>query len=156
MTTILQSNANFIKSFPGISPKQTINGHNDSDITLLRKTLRDSWNGNNKINGYNRVITPFRNAYNAGDFLARERYSCGGSNQINLDSPGWKGMVRSIMQKCDNTNVPAAICNTKFVYDSSDYTKFKKQSAYINNYNDLSYVGYNNASYDATMRVRRW
>ena len=154
--TLLQPKANFTMSFQGISPKQSLHSMNDSGDTIIRRSLRDSYNGATQINGRKRVLTPFRNANNAGDFLVRKNYSCGGSNQINPVRPQWKGLVRSIIQQCDNTGVPAGICNPKFVYDSSDYVKYKKQTAYLNTYNDFSFVGYNNASYDADLRVKRF
>jgi hypothetical protein len=62
-----------------------------------------------------------------------------------------------MFNNCDGTGVPASSCNVKFVADSSDYTKFKKQSAMNRNYNDASNGGdQSNASYVPTMAVRRY
>jgi hypothetical protein len=61
-----------------------------------------------------------------------------------------------MFNNCDNTGVPAASCNVKWVADSSDYVRFKKLSAINKNYNDLGYGGdQSNGSYSALMRVRR-
>ena len=49
--------------FKGISPKQTVNNYKGGDESLSRRVLRSSWNQQNAtgtINGYKRVITPFR------------------------------------------------------------------------------------------------
>ena len=128
--------------YNGYSPKQTINNYKDSEQSTIRFLLRSGWNTQNAsstINGRNRVITPFRAVNNAGDFLSRTNYSCGGSNT----------------QNCDRSGIPPAACNTKYVYDSSDYIKFRKQQAVNRNYNDKSFGGYNNAAYVALMAVRR-
>jgi hypothetical protein len=56
---------------------------------------------------------------------------------------------------CDNTGVPASACNVKYVYDSSDYIRYKKQSSFVKNYNDISYGGDNNfAGQSAIKRLR--
>ena len=60
----------------------------------------------------------------------------------------------SMIDNCDGTNIPSSTCNVKWVADSSDYTKFRKQQAYNRNYNDLTFGGYNNAAYVDLMRVR--
>jgi hypothetical protein len=147
-------------SFKGISPTQTVNNFKDSEQIMTRKILRDSWDnaaavGN--INGYRRVITPFRAVNHLGDFLARQNYVCGGPNQINADRPGWKSIIGSIVSNCDTTGVPAGSGNSKFVSDSSDYVTYKRQSAIVKNYNDYSFGGdENNASYVKIMAVRRF
>jgi hypothetical protein len=137
--------------YKGYSPIQTINCFNNSDQVMARKVLSKSWNGQGalgKANGYNRVVTPFRAVNNLGDFLGRQNYVCGGSNQVNASKPGWKGHIGSIMSQCDGTGVPAGSGNGKFVPDSSDYTTYKKQRALNHNFNDLKQGGdQSNASY---------
>ena len=44
--------------------------------------------------------------------------------------------------------------NPKFVYDGSDYTRFKKMKAKLKTYNDKSFGGSNNGAYTFLMRVR--
>jgi hypothetical protein len=103
------------------------------------------------------VITPFRAVNNSGDFLARQQYSCGGPNPTNADKPGWKSRIRNMFSNCDGTGIPPSSTNVKFVADSSDYSKFKKQRAVNLNYNDKSFGGdQNNASFVARMGVHRY
>jgi hypothetical protein len=40
-----------------------------------------------------------------------------------------------------NPAVPSSTCNVKFVYDGSDYTRFKRNLAVNKNYNDRSFGG---------------
>ena len=40
---------------------------------------------------------------------------------------------------CDNSNVHASSTNVKFVSDSSDYIRFRKQQAMNRNYNDSAH-----------------
>jgi hypothetical protein len=145
--------------FKGYSPVQTINSKKDSGDVMTRRVLRDSWNtayANGTVNGKKRAIGPFRAVNNLGDFLNRQNYSCGGSNQVNADKPGWKRHIGSIIQHCDTTGVAASICNTRYVPDSSDYIKYKRQAALNRNYNDLSNGGdESNGSYVALMGARR-
>jgi len=138
----------------GISVRQTANSVRNSDHVMARRVLRNSWN-NSYVNG-NRQIGPFRAVNNLGDVLNRQNYSCGGPNPIN-SRPGIYGNVGgSIPQQCDGTGVTVASCNPKFVPDSSDYIKFRKQRALSQNYNDSKFGGdKSNASYSAMMRVTR-
>lgn len=143
----------------GISAKQTLSGNKSSEDAMTRKVVRDSWNtayvkGNYK--GKERAIGPFRAANNLGDYLARKDYSCGGPNQVQPSKPGRRSIIGSIIQMCDGTGIPPSTTNVKFVSDSSDYTKFKKQTAHNKNYNDISNGGdQSNGSYVPLMRVKR-
>jgi hypothetical protein len=102
-----------------------------------------------------REIGAFRAANNLGDVLNRQNYSCGGPNQVN-SRPGIHDKGGAIPQQCDGTGLAAASCNPKFVADSSDYIKFKKQRAVSQNYNDSKFGGdQSRASYVPLMRVRR-
>jgi len=125
--------------YNGYSAKQTITNHKDGENATTRRLLRDGWNtqnANESINGNKRVITPFRAVNNLGDYLARKDYVCGGPNQVNASKPGLKGRIGSIISSCDNTGVEGASCNPRFVSDSSDYVRFRKQMAMNRNYND--------------------
>jgi hypothetical protein len=143
----------------GHSAKQTITNYKDSEQTMTRRILRNAWNTPNAtgtVNGKKRAIGPFRATNNLGDFLSRQNYVCGGSNQVNADKPGWKGRIGSIISQCDNTGVAASVCNNKFVPDSSDYIRYKKQEAVNHTYNDIGFGGdKSNGSYVSWMRVRR-
>jgi hypothetical protein len=145
--------------FNGYSPQQTISSVKDSQQVSTRSILRRSWNGQfatGVSNGRNRITTPFRAVNNSGDFLGRVNYSCGGPNPTNLDKPGRGQSIGSVPQQCDGTGVPASSCNVRFVADSSDYVRFRRQQAVNRTYNDLSYGGDDsNASYVPLMAVRR-
>lgn len=144
----------------GISVKQTITNYKNSEQTMARTVLRKSWNtpyATGTYNGKSRAIGEFRAVNNLGDFLSRQNYSCGGSNQFNGSGHRtYKGIIGSIISRCDGTGVPASICNPRFVPDSSDYIKYKKQRAMNQTYNDLSMGGdQHHASYVPLMAIRR-
>jgi hypothetical protein len=145
--------------FNGYSPQQTVSSVKDSQQVSTRSILRRSWNGQfatGVSNGRTRITTPFRAVNNSGDFLGRVNYSCGGPNPTNLDKPGRGQSIGSVPQNCDGTGVPASSCNVRFVADSSDYVRFRRQQAVNRTYNDLSYGGDDsNASYVPLMAVRR-
>jgi hypothetical protein len=151
--------ANLGGGINGISGKQTVNGARTSENTLMRRVLRRGWNteyARGNINGYQRITTPFRAVNNSGDFLARVNYVCGGPNQVNASYPGWKSRIGSIISQCDGTNIASSTCNVKFVADSSDYTRFRKEKAWNSTYNDIKDGGdESNASYVPLMSVRR-
>ena len=143
--------------FQGFSSKQTITNYKTSELTGMRRVLRMGWNtayATGTVNGNARRITPFRAVNNSGDFLSRKNYSSGGPNPTNASRPGYSRLIGSMFSNPDNSGVPASSCNVKFVADSSEYTKFRKQRANNTNYNDASQGGYNNSAYTALMRVR--
>ena len=143
--------------FNGYSGKQTVTNYKDSEQTMSRRVLRSAWNtryATGNVNGNDRVITPFRAVNNLGDFLSRTNYVCGGPNQVNASKPGMR--IGSIISACDGTGVEGYSGNPKFVPDSSDYIRFKKQQAMNRNYNDSKNGGdESNGSYVALMRVTR-
>jgi hypothetical protein len=144
--------------FNGFSATQTITNYKDDADVITRRELRKVWNTQNAtgtVNGYSRIVTPFRAVLNGGDFLARVNYVCGGPNPSHLYRGGIFANFGSAISNCDTTGVPAGSSNSKFVADSSDYTKFKRQTAYNRNYNDGSNGGYTNSSYVDLMHVRR-
>jgi hypothetical protein len=145
--------------FNGFSPVQTLGNEKDGEQSNIRSVLVNSWNtayATGLYNNYGRVTTPFRAVNNSGDFLSRRNYICGGPNPQSASKPGYGRLIGSIHSQCDGTGVPASSCNVKFVADSSDYTKFRKQQAMNRNYNDLKNGGYNNSAYTNIMHVRRF
>ena len=111
--------------YNGFSAKQTIGNFQSGEHSITRKILRDSWNtayATGVVEGRKRAIGPFRAVNNLGDFLGRKNYSCGGPKQMTFT--------------CDSSNVPASSANIKFVSDSSDYIRFRKQQSMNRNYND--------------------
>ena len=108
----------------------------------VRFTLREAWNTKYQDQliktGLERIVTPFRAVNNAGDLLCRQNYTCGGSSQTPQSRPGLKGLrLGAIFSNCDNTGIPASTCNGKYVYDSSDYITFVKQSAIQKQYTNM-------------------
>ena len=109
------------------------------------------------------ILTPFRRAMNAGDpygtvnkapssTLAQKPHS-----QVNAPSrttlAGWGVLAGSGSQTVAGGS--AYTGNTKYVYDSSDYIRYKKLIAKNNNYNDVTFGGdKHNGSYVPLMRVR--
>jgi len=141
----------------------------------IRFTLKNAWNTTypsqlRRDNLSKPITTPFRAVNNAGDLLSRLNYSCGGSCQTPQSRPGLKGLRQrfgAVQDSCVPsaaysslqllTNIPAAACNVKFVYDSSDYVTYLKQKAVNKNYNDLSYGGdQSNSTQSAIRAIRRY
>lgn len=160
----------------GYMPNATV----DTDKTYpdyehIRFTLKQAWNTTypSQLRASNltkSITTPFRAVNNSGDLLSRLNYSCGGTCQSFQSRPGLSGLKQrfgSIQSTCVpsatysnlqlNEKIPAAACNVKYVYDSSDYTTYLKQRAVNKNYNDLSYGGDDNRASQSAMRaIRRY
>jgi hypothetical protein len=137
---------------PGFTQDRT-----HTEFNNVRAQLRNAWNTRYKsqLKNANKKISigGFRAVNNAGDLLGRKNYVCGGSNQISKSKPGYKGLMGSIMNQCDGTGVPAANCNPKYVYDSSDYIRYKKQRAHSRNYNDVPGGGTSTVSFVLGQRI---
>jgi hypothetical protein len=130
--------------YQGISPKQTINTYKNSEDVMTRKIIIKSWNNNyasDNVNGYSRISSPFTCVYNITDFLSRKNYVCNVPNPIQETRHRLKSNMGSIINNCDGTGVPCSNTNTKFVADSSLYTKYKRQMAVNQNYNDSTNGG---------------
>jgi hypothetical protein len=156
----------------GMMPQSVVDHDNSDSFARTRFTLRDSWNTSSfSGSAYpKRMVGPFRAVNNAGDLLSRQNYSCGGSCQSFQSRPGLSGLSNhfgSISTSCSadvfyssnqiNPKVPASACNTKFVYDSSDYIRFRKNQAYNKNYNDRSFGGNEySGSQSASRAIRRY
>ena len=102
-----------------------------------------------------RIITPFRQAYNAGDIAGTvdQRTQEAAPNQVNGIAP-----VNSL-RKYERSRGAASgggskfTGNPRYVYDSSDYIRFRKLAAKNKNYNDKSFGGdESHASYVPRMR----
>ena len=147
----------------GIMPQQLLDNSKEfKETEQIRFTLRNAWNTKyvEQLGNKKRIIGPFRAVNNAGDILCREYYTCGGPCQTFQSRPGMFGLKThfgAIQNKCDATGVPASACNTKYVYDSSNYTTFLKQQAVNKNYNNISNGGNNNnGSQSAYKAIRRY
>jgi len=160
----------------GWMPQQTQNvDKRYPEYEQIRWTLKEAWNTTypsqlRRNNLKKSITTPFRAVNNAGDLLSRENYSCGGTCQTPQSRPNVKGLRQrfgAVQGSCTPSasynslqlinNIPAAACNVKYVYDSSDYTTYLKQRAVVKNYNDLTYGGDDNKSSQSAQRaIRRY
>jgi len=168
--------ANSGGAIKGYMPQQTQNvDKRYPEFEQIRFTLKNAWNTTypsqlRRDNLKQPITTPFRAVNNAGDLLSRLNYSCGGSCQSFQSRPGLRGLKShfgAVQDTCIPsatysslqllTNIPAAACNVKFVYDSSDYVTYLKQRAVNKNYNDLSYGGDQyKTSQSAVRAIRRY
>lgn len=132
---------NIYPNIKGVAPPHVGLTDVSSEHALGRDVLREGWNGayaKGNVKGRSHAGTPFRLVNNSGDYLARRNYAC-----------------RSDGSGCDGSGIQASSCNSAYVYDSSDYIRFKKQQAKNKNYNDYSSGGNaNKGSYTALSRVR--
>jgi hypothetical protein len=101
-------------------------------------------------------LTPFRQAFNAGD-------SEGTVNNTVLEylyapnQVGGTGAGQLIYGRAGGAHKGGGAAytgNPKYVYDSSDYIRFKKLQAKNRTYNDKSFGGANNGAYVPLMRMR--
>jgi hypothetical protein len=157
---------------PGLMPQPLVEHDNSDVFARTRFTLRDAWNTTSYSGSSNpkRIITPFRAVNNAGDLLSRENYSCGGSCQTPQSIPNVKGLRHrfgATSISCQpsvlwsslqvDPTIPSSTCNVKYVYDGSDYIRFKKNQAVNRNYNDRSFGGNEfSGSQSAIRHIRRY
>lgn len=127
---------------------------NDPFVVLTERTFADS-QVFFPLEKNERIITPFRQAYNAGDVAGTvdQRTLEPASNQVNGIAP-----VNSL-RKYERSRGAASggkslfTGNPRYVYDSSDYIRYRKLLAKNKNYNDVSFGGdQSNASQTAIMR----
>jgi hypothetical protein len=156
--------------FKGRMPQPLVDHDNSDDFAQTRFTLREAWNTTSYSGSSNksRIVTPFRAVNNAGDLLSRQNYSCGGTCQTPQSRPGLNGLrnhLGSTSNSCKadvfwsalqvNPSIPSSTCNGKFVYDGSDYIKFKKNQAVNRNYNDRSFGGNESSAQQSAYRAIR-
>lgn len=102
-------------------------------------------------------ITPFRLAMNAGDINGSVNSSpipqLPSVNQVNGQS---QSKLHANGGGAKNDGQSAFTGNPRYVYDGSDYVRFKKLRSINKNYNDSSFGGdQSNASFTFINRVRR-
>jgi len=166
---------NLGEGFQGYMPQAVITTEKGSfgsnDFDTMRFTLREAWNttypSQLKAAKKKSIITPFRAITNSGDLLSRDNYSCGGSCQTPQSRPGMFGLRQhfgSVSKTCTGTfysnyqiapSIPSATCNVKYVYDSSDYTKYLKQKSLNKNYNDITFGGNSNNGAQSAIRASK-
>jgi len=102
-----------------------------NDRAMERNILRSVWNTNYECGKTGRAIGGFRAVMNAGDYLSRVNSACGGSNQVT-SRPGMMVMSTKdgvVGGPCDRSKPPIASTNVKYVYDSSDFTRYRKEKS---------------------------
>lgn len=131
-----------------------------------RFRLRESWNTNVYARGVKPGMGTFRIVNNAGDILSRVNYSCGGPNMIT--NSNHTSLIFSKNRDggqsnadCDDSGIPPSTCNVEYVYDSSDFTRFKRLQAVNRGYaglgtseGDYSSGGANNGAQVAWRHAR--
>jgi hypothetical protein len=134
-----------------------------------RFTLRRAWSRRadsaHVQNQRKPAIGGFRLVNNAGDYLSRVNYSSGGPNMIS--KPAGIAVLTTKdggqLNHPDGTGIPASTCNPRYVYDSSDFTVYKRQKAINYGYSglgknansDYSAGGANNGANVSLAFVRR-
>tara|TARA_B100000035_G_scaffold315449_1_gene336341 strand:- start:674 stop:1186 length:513 start_codon:yes stop_codon:yes gene_type:complete len=119
--------------------------------------LKNSGLGTSPLLYNKNILGPFRTAYNAGDVITNSivntdiRYGRE-SSQVNGNN------LSRVQVRGDGLNRNGSAMfsgNPRFVYDGSDYIRFKKLQAINKNYHDYSLGGANNSqSQHAINRVR--
>lgn len=158
--------------FKGRMPQPLIIHDNTDGFARTRSLLREAWNTSSYSGSSNpkRIIGPFRAVNNAGDLLSRENYSCGGSCQTFQSRPGMHGLrqhMGATSTSCQSSvvwnpsqldrSIPSSTCNVKYVYDGSDYTRFKRNQSINQNYNDRSFGGNDSSAQQSAYRaIRRY
>lgn len=95
------------------------------EVALKRKILRKAF-GSNIVDNKKSTAGPFRSAFYLGDPLSRINKTCGGPNQVNGTFVNRSRLGDSVgTRDCDGTNIPIESGNSKYVSNSSDYTRFK-------------------------------
>lgn len=150
--------------------KSPVSGYSNtlvgSEVALKRKILRKSF-GSNLIHKdgvvHKSANGPFRSSFNLGDRLNRKNASCGGPNQVNGTNVNKNKVADSVSNKDCNlvvngltvSDVPIGSGNSKYVSDSSLYTRFKNLEYTNRLYNDSTFGGNNNHSVTSALnRVR--
>ena len=96
--------------------------------SMERDIVRQVWNTNcyGKETKQGPKIGGFRRVMNAGDYLGRVNYGCGGSNQITKRPGSLILSTKDGVRRC-NTKIPVANTNVKYVYDSSDFIRYRRE-----------------------------
>ena len=95
-----------------------------------RFVLRRAWSKLPESTKAEPAIGGFRLANNAGDYLSRVNYTSGGPNMVSTRPRLPIVTTKDGGQRgTPNRTVPGATCNPKYVYDASDFVKYRRQKA---------------------------
>ena len=81
------------------------------------------------------MTSEFKAVNNIGDFLNRQHYVCNIPTPTQPNGVQWRSRIGSVINNCDDTGIPCSNTNTKFVADSSDYIRYRKQRVFNQQYN---------------------
>ena len=125
------------------------------DRGLTRDVLREA-RGQRLPQVQKLVITPFRFFTNAGDQAGTVNSApladLKAPNQVTRESVS---RLRVQYGGIHNNGAAAYSGNPRYVYDGSDYVRYKKLVAINKTYNDASFGGANNGSYVSLLAARR-
>ena len=127
-------------------------GQRELERVSLRRAL-----GNTRFPGNATNITPFRRYFNAGDTNGTVNSSPSPLLGKPINQVRSSSMVSRLHTNGGGTQIGQAFFsgNQKYVYDSSNYMRFKKLSAVNRNYNDSSFGGAGGSTVkEALRRVR--
>lgn len=100
--------------------------------------------------------TPFRVAMSAGDVNgSKNKAPAPGLPAINQVGAQRVQGTQSLNGPPRNDGTAYYTGNPKYVYDGSDFTRYKRLKAINKTYDDSSFGGSNNGAYPFIMRVRR-
>lgn len=126
---------------------------------LERVTLRRVLGFTTFPAGNPQIITPFRRYFNAGDTAGSVNSAPSALLGRPTDQVGSSSMVSRIHASRDGVNDKGTAFytgNPRYVYDASNYVRFKKLQAVNRNYNDSSYGGAGGSTVAVALaRVRR-
>jgi hypothetical protein len=120
---------------------------------VLRRVM-----GNTIFPGTPQVITPFRRYFNAGDTAGTFNSASSPLLGRPINQAGSSSLVSRLHAQAGGVQSGESFFtgNQKYVYDGSDYVKFKKLSATNKTYNDSSFGGAGGSTVSmALARVRR-
>lgn len=105
----------------------------------------------------NNILGPFRTTYNAGD-VTTNGYGATNSKygqEANLIGGNNLSRLQHLGDGVSRNGGASYSGNPRFVYDGSDYTRFKKLMAINKNYNDITFGGANNSQSQSVLKKIR-
>lgn len=140
-------------------------GARGTDRFVLREAFGNQYLSNNPViqspawfvgNGLSKT-TPFRAMMSAGDVNGTKNEQSSPvlptSNQVR---PTYIQNVKMLTNGVQNNGNSFYTGNPRYVYDGSDYVRYKKLRAVNKTYDDKSFGGANNGAFTALKRVRRF
>ncbi len=140
-------------------------GARGTDRFFLREAFGNQYLSNNPlvqspayfVNQGLSKTTPFRAIMPAGDVNGSKNQAGApflpSPNQVR---PTYVQTVKMLTIGVQNNGTAFFTGNPRYVYDGSDYTRYKKLRAVNKTYDDKSFGGANNGAYVALKRVRRF